>query len=105
MTKAERSLFARMFPGGIPAVNAALVDQPQAASLPVPWLTEARAAQPAATTVPQAPAFTRTWKRGGSAVSKAGNPQTVFVTQTRNGGTFQCMVPADLVAAIRSNSV
>ena len=89
-------------------------------------MAEANAEAPAATVAPvanDAPDFLKGAKRGKAkakvaeargprvwtlkerAVSHYGNPKYVFVTPTKNGGTFQYPVPADLADAIRAGKV
>lgn len=79
-----------------------------AATAPAPWYAEAppiavdplpvRAAEPPKPAAPVA----RPWKHTANGVSKAGNPYMVFTTPMKNGTPFNCTVPADLVAFIRS---
>lgn len=95
MTKAEMQ--ARL--AQLEIDNSALrnhIGQSAGASVAVPGFV-----QPPATT-PAKPAGPRAWKRGAKSVSKAGYPQDGFSTPTRNGGTFECKVPSDLVAAIKA---
>lgn len=83
------------------ALLGAIISQAPGATVPgvMPeWLSAAVASAPKAG--PVARTFKRAPERDG--VSKSGNPYTVYVAATRNGGTFPCMVPTDLVAQIKA---